>query len=283
VNDSAATRHDDSASSPERYIHGYDTEFTLKQHAGRTAEVHARWFLPYLRPDMTLLDCGCGSGSITVGLAAAVAPGHVVGVDIAEVEIERARERAAGAGAANVRFVTGTLYALDLPGGSFDAVFSHNVLEHLRTPQRALGEMRRVLKPGGVIGIRDIDAGGHLLAPNDPLLHRWLELHEADWAGLGGHPRLGRRLRGLLEEAGFNVVQASASYDLFADEEGRRLACQLAVSRIREPAYVERLLAKGLADREHLAAIAAVWSAWPERTDAFLALAHGEAVGHNPL
>ena len=283
MNDSAAIHHDDQPVGPERYTHAYDSEFTLKQHAGRTVETHAQWFLPYLRPGMTLLDCGCGSGSITVGLAVAVAPCLVTGVDIAEVEIERARERAAGTGVTNAHFVAGTLYALDFPDDSFDALFSHNVLEHMHEPQRALREMRRVLKSGGVIGVRDLDAGGHLLAPDDPLLHRWLELYEADWAGLGGHPRLGRHLRGLLEEAGFNVVQASASYDLFTDEEGRRLASQLAVSRMGEAAYVKRVLAQGLADREQLAAITAAWAAWPECTDAFLALAHGEAVGHNPL
>ncbi len=282
MNDSAATHHDNPASGPERYTHGYDSEFTLKQHAGRTAAAQAKWFLPYLQPGMALLDCGCGSGSITVGLAVAVAPGQVVGVDIAEVEIERARERAAGAGVANARFVTGTLYALDFPDDSFDALFSHNVLEHLHEPQRALREMRRVLKPGGVIGIRDIDAGGHLLAPDDPLLHRWLELYAADWAGLGGHPRLGRRLRGLLLEAGFSDVRATASYELYSDGEGLRFASQLAVSRVREAAYVERVLAKGLADREQLAAVAAAWSAWPQRSDAFLALAHGEVVGCKP-
>ena len=49
-------------------------------HAERTADSHAAFLLPHLRPGMALLDLGCGPGSITVGLAAAVAPGPTTGM-----------------------------------------------------------------------------------------------------------------------------------------------------------------------------------------------------------
>jgi hypothetical protein len=45
----------------------------------RTAANAAGFFLPHLRPDMRLLDCGCGIGSITIGLVEAVAPGIEAG------------------------------------------------------------------------------------------------------------------------------------------------------------------------------------------------------------
>jgi ubiquinone/menaquinone biosynthesis C-methylase UbiE len=51
-------------------------------HATRTAQSHAAFLLPHLRPGMALLDLGCGPGTITAGLAAAVAPGPVTGVDL---------------------------------------------------------------------------------------------------------------------------------------------------------------------------------------------------------
>ena len=81
----------------EIYAPGYDSAFTHQLHVRRSAPQQGHWFLPYLQPGMTLLDCGCATGSITVGLAAAVAPGQVIGVDRAAAEIERAPIRAADA------------------------------------------------------------------------------------------------------------------------------------------------------------------------------------------
>ena len=67
-----------SPSRGEQYSFADSTAFH-QRHAQRTAEVQARFFLPYLRPGMHLVDCGCGTGSITVGLAEAVSPGEVTG------------------------------------------------------------------------------------------------------------------------------------------------------------------------------------------------------------
>ena len=74
----------------QEYVYGYDSAMTMSGFTNRTAEKQAGWFLPYLKPGMTLLDVGCASGSITFGLAKAVEPGQVIGIDISEVEIERA-------------------------------------------------------------------------------------------------------------------------------------------------------------------------------------------------
>ena len=143
----------DNGKTDQEYIYDADSMHTLEVHTRRTAEKQAGWFLPCLEPGMTLLDCGCGSGSITVGLAKAVEPGQVTGIDISEIEIERCRKRAAENGITNIRFDVGNLYQLDYSDKSFDAIFSHNVLEHIPEPNRAIEEMHRILKPGGVIGI----------------------------------------------------------------------------------------------------------------------------------
>lgn len=158
----------------EAYAHGYESALTQKLHVSRTANKQASWFLPYLQSGMSLLDCGCATGSITVGLAAVVAPGQVTGIDISAIEIQRAGARAAEAGMRNVSFAVGNIYQLDFPDNSFDALFCHNVLEHLAEPDRALKEMQRVLKLGGVIGLRDTDMGGVLLTPTNDLIDRFV-------------------------------------------------------------------------------------------------------------
>jgi ubiquinone/menaquinone biosynthesis C-methylase UbiE len=270
---------DDNLAHQEHYAHGYDTAMTLKLHTSRTAASHAAFFLPYLQPGMRLLDCGCGSGSITLGLAQVVAPAWVTGIDISEVEIERAQGRAAEEGVTNIHFEVGNLYKLAFPAQSFEAVFAHNVLEHVGEPIKALEEMHRVLKPGGVMGIRDVDMGGSLLAPADELVHHYLALLEAVWERAGGHPRLGRRLRGLLHEAGFVEVAASASYEVYGDPEGLRFISQIATSRCTEPDFVRQVVEHGLAGQERLEEIKAALHGWSERSDAFSTIAHCEVVG----
>ena len=95
----------DGADQSNEYAHGYDSAMTLKLHASRTVDRQAGWFLPYLRPGMTLLDCGCASGSITVGLTKVVEPDQVTGVDISQIEIERAAASVLGVGdAVRIRF-----------------------------------------------------------------------------------------------------------------------------------------------------------------------------------
>jgi ubiquinone/menaquinone biosynthesis C-methylase UbiE len=268
-----------NVSPRKEYAHGYDSAMTVKMHASRTVDKQARWFLPYLQAGMSLLDCGCGSGSITIGLAKVVAPGQVTGVDISEIEIKRAQDGAAAAGITNIRFEVGNIYQLDYSDNSFDALFSHNVLEHVGKPEKALREMKRVLKPEGVIGIRNTDMGGFLLTPDAELIHRFLAIYEANWQNVGGHPRLGRYSRRLLTEAGFVEVAASASYEVHSNLEDRRSISQILAARVTEADFVKQVLESGLANADDLEAMHAAWLAWPESSDAFFARAYGEAVG----
>ncbi len=89
----ADQRANSSPSRGEQYSLSDSTDFH-QRHTQRTAEVHAHFFLPYLRPGMNLVDCGCGTGSITVGLAEAVSPGEVIGFEISASDVDLARERA---------------------------------------------------------------------------------------------------------------------------------------------------------------------------------------------
>jgi ubiquinone/menaquinone biosynthesis C-methylase UbiE len=90
-------------------------------------------------------------------VAALVAPGEVVGVDREPGQVDLARRRAGERGLVNARFAAGSLYALPFPDAAFDAAYAHTVLQHVREPLRALREIRRVLKPGGLLGLRDDD------------------------------------------------------------------------------------------------------------------------------
>lgn len=184
--------------------------------ARRRAATHAIFFLPHLRPGMRVLDCGCGPGRITRDFAEIAGPeGSVIGIDRS---IEQAGAAEPGSAAsAPVRFEAADIYALPFPDGSFDAVFAHALVEHLARPVDALREMLRVLKPGGVMGLRSPDWGGFLLDPFDAEIERAMRRYEALMTANGGDIRAGRKLARLLRESGATEAQSAASYEKYED------------------------------------------------------------------
>src|SRR5262249_30851069 len=150
-----------------------------------------------------VLDCGSGPGTITLGLAEAVAPGAVVGVDLRADQAAAARAHAAAGGGAHARFLARDLRDLPIPDAPVDAAYARGVFIYLREPLRALREIRRVLKPGGVFGVRDRDEGSRILAPTSPLLAAMHALEMRLLRHQGGNPEYARHQRRLLREAGF--------------------------------------------------------------------------------
>jgi SAM-dependent methyltransferase len=251
------------------YTPGYG-ETAVAFMAGRSAETHAAFMLACLRPGMSLLDCGCGPGTITLGLARRVAPGSVVGVDLSEGQVSLARDAAARAGVENVNFLAADVRALPFPAATFDAVVAHALLEHLPQPGQALHELRRVLRPGGIVGVSSPDWGGFLMAPPDGEVDRALALYQRLQVERGGDVQIGRRLGVLLGEAGFERVGLSARYECYEDP--ARIAEYLA-SRIEESERLDGSVARGLAAPGEPAALAAALRLWSVEPAALFAQA----------
>ncbi len=249
-------------------------------HARRTAARNAAFLLPHLQPGMSLLDVGCGPGSITIGLAEAIAPGEATGLDVSADSIEAARSAAADRGVTNVRFDVGDAYALPFKDGTFDAAFCHAVLQHLADPLAALRELRRVLRPGGVIGVADADHDSMLLWPRDPLIERSLVVLESLRAQRSsGDPRVGKRLRTLLHQAGFSRSAGSATVAYDGTAEATRIAGEWQARYLEAQPLIDYASALGLASRDEIAAMAAAWRAWGADAGAFRATYWCEAVG----
>jgi ubiquinone/menaquinone biosynthesis C-methylase UbiE len=104
-----------------------------------------------------LLDVGTGPGDIPVLVVERVADCTVLGVDLAQGMLELAeRRRVLSPQGGRVELRVADAKALDLDDGSFDGVFSNTILHHIPDPRHFLREVRRVLKPGGVLLIRDL-------------------------------------------------------------------------------------------------------------------------------
>jgi ubiquinone/menaquinone biosynthesis C-methylase UbiE len=140
---------------------------------------------------------------MTSGFARALAPGQVVGIDIAESQVALARQQAEAQGIPNVRFEGANIYDIPFPDESFDAAFAYTILQHVADPVRALREIYRVLKPGGVVGVGEEDTAGLIYAPMTPLMDQTLELYARAWQHNGGNPYFARRHRIALHAAGF--------------------------------------------------------------------------------
>ncbi len=231
------------------YVHGYTT--ASQTMAVRTAEREAAFFLPLLQPRMSLLDAGCGPGTITVGIAEHVAPGRVVGFDTGPSEVGRATALAEQQGVSNVAFQVTDSTDLPFQDAEFDAVFSSAMLEHVPEREKALDEMLRVLKPGGVIGLRGGNVAASLFGPSDESLRRVRDIYRAIWESRGGDPAFGIRQMPLLIERGMLDVHQTAMY------ETRDPGSTDFADRIVSDRFVASAEALGVSDRAELERLSA--------------------------
>ena len=101
-----------------------------------------------------VLDVGCGTGTLTLMVKETVPTAEVIGIDADPKILAIARRKARTAA---IQFDEGSATALPYAGASFQRVVSSLMLHHLTTMQKeqALGEMLRVLEPGGELHVAD--------------------------------------------------------------------------------------------------------------------------------
>ena len=127
-----------------RYARLYDVEINL---FSKTAyQQMYEMMLDVLTPDMEVLEVATGTGLITCHIAQAVR--HVTATDFSEPMINVAKKKHAPA---NVSFCVEDATALSFADNSLDAVIISNTLHIMPDPVHALSEIRRVVKPGGLL------------------------------------------------------------------------------------------------------------------------------------
>jgi len=154
---------------------GYEREWLDRAPAGAVASF-AGVGNPHLRsrlqPGETVLDLGSGAGLDSIIAGWQVGPtGRVLGVDLNPHMCARAEAHAALAGGA-MECRQGTMEDVPLPDASVDVVISNGVINLSFRKRRVIGELYRVLKPGGRVSIADIVSAKQLSQSivNDPKL-----------------------------------------------------------------------------------------------------------------
>jgi ubiquinone/menaquinone biosynthesis C-methylase UbiE len=248
----------------------------------RSAEDYADFLLPHLSDGSLVLDIGCGQGTITLGLAQNA--GHVIGIDLTEEEFVEARRWAAEHEIDNVEFRVGRVETLDFPTDHFDGCLCHSMLETLDSPLDALVEIRRALKPGGVVGAACVEYGGLILSgPEEELLRRFYTVREHVWQlENAADPYRGRRLRSLLEDAGFDSVVATSKYFSYGTRQAVGTFGRARVEDCSDGWYATSARKHGLVTAGDLEAMARAWLEWSESPDAYAAFAWCHAVGWKP-
>jgi SAM-dependent methyltransferase len=159
----------------------------------------------------TVLDLGCGTGVAARAVAATPGfTGHVTGIDVSPYLTAEATRLAGEEGLIGaVHFQTGDSQGLNLPDASFDSVIAHTLVSHVQNPLTVLGEIRRMVKPGGTVGIFDGDYASMTFQGDDP------EKGKADDEmiinAIVTNSRVMRQMPRLLSDAGFDLT-ASFSY-----------------------------------------------------------------------
>jgi len=269
----------------EHYIHSF-----ASAEQGRLV-YQAEFLAPWVQPGMDFPNCGsvlepgCGVGAQIRVLLERFPGIHFTGVDISPEQLARAgRLLADPLAAGKVELVEASAYDLPFADARFDGAYAIWVLEHLDDHDTLLREVRRVLKPGGIIYCTEVFNAGLFTDPPMPGLTRWWRAFNVLQRELGGDPDVGVRLAALLAGAGFEDIRF------------REVSPQLD-GRTRNPnerrAFLDfwqtlllsgsaQLRAHGRVGDDDIAALKADFAALAENPDAIFRYAAFQASGRKP-
>ncbi|KFY41825.1 hypothetical protein V494_02777 [Pseudogymnoascus sp. VKM F-4513 (FW-928)] len=262
------------AQQPSVYTTDHATS-VLQTHKWRTVANSAAYLIPYLKPGMTILDIGCGPGSISIDLARLTPDSHVTGIDVAD-PLAEARASAVALGVNNVEFKVGDIHALDFPDDSFDVVHVHQVLQHISDPVKAIREMRRVAKPGGIVAARE--SASMEWFPESAGITAWRDITGKVSRAKGGNPHPGSGIHSWAREAGFERSQITCSTGswCFSSNEERAYWGGSMAERALSSGFAKIAVDGGYATMEELKDISNAWLDFVDDDNAWFGLLHGE-------
>ena len=192
--------------------------------------------------------------------------------------IERAREAAEARALSNLSFEVGDVYELEFEDSSFDVVYAHQVLQHLSEPTRALVEMRRALRDGGWLAVRDADYGEFTWSPPSDGLTRWMELYHQITRKNDAEADAGRHLAEWVEAAGFESPERSRSDWTYESVEEREWWADLWADRVLYSEFARQGLEYGLTTSEELSEISDAFRAWSHSDNGIFVVVHEEVL-----
>lgn len=155
-----------------------------------------------LQENMKLLDIGCGLGSTIQMIQSSFQNLDLFGADVNLGFINHCRSHYK-----NINFFQSSVYELGVFKEKFDFVYARFVFQHLSDPTKALSEIFKILKPGGVLVILDIDDIFYHITPAIKSLDQFFQLAQESQAMLGGDRFIGHKIKDLCKNGQYTDIQ----------------------------------------------------------------------------
>ncbi|HUP27672.1 MAG TPA: class I SAM-dependent methyltransferase [Chloroflexia bacterium] len=164
-------------------------------------------------PGSVCLDVATASGSLALALASRVGPkGKVIGIDLAQRMLDFASRKVRAHKVKNIELKQMNAQKLEFDDDTFDVVACTLAIFYFPDIEGALQEMKRVLKPGGTLGIATADPHNAFMPLSKPYMERLhktadaLDVHPPEYSSLSEQTRRKDGLKKLIKQAGFTKV-----------------------------------------------------------------------------
>ena len=197
-------------------------------------------------------------------------------------QIDLARLFAARDGRDNTTFHVGDVLDLPFEDDFFDVAHCCNVLMHVPDTQAVLREVKRVLKPGGLIASREMISESCFTHPDFGVIRSAWDMFQDLLAADEGHPQMGKDMKTHALEAGFADIRMSASFDTYSTPEQVGFIYGFAQQWFLSPEITEAAIKYGAATPDLCENIRIAYERWKDHPGAFAAVAHGELLAWKP-
>jgi ubiquinone/menaquinone biosynthesis C-methylase UbiE/acyl carrier protein len=209
-----------------------------------------------LRDGMKIIECGSGPGYLILNILKRLPQCEAYALEIDPFLFKVLDRNSELLGNKIYTPIPGSIYNIDLPDESVDFAVTRLVIEHLQEPMKAFSELRRILKPDGILVVVSNDFAYHVLTyPVITELHEMFDAYNRSRFSEGGNPLVGRQLPVFFEKAGFkNIeIETTTAHSRLKGDKAMLSAENVNISRslvkegFLEAETLERLLQKWVA------------------------------------
>lgn len=179
-----------------------------------------------LVPGMRILDLGCGNGEIVrrYGDIILQSEGEIVGLDVDQASVEIATQKLSDLNIKSAFYVHDIAKEPLEKYGHFDIVYCRFILSHQSEPEKLLSDVKKCLKPNGVLVLEDVDFSGHFCSPENRWYDEYVRIYTELGLKKGANPLIGKELYSIVTNSGFVKVMLNVSCPSFFSGDGKKMA-----------------------------------------------------------